>query len=108
MAILYKLIKPLPTESFYSTSEDPGDSLADFNGQYRLDKAKKEALVSELQKITHNYHTGISFIVWDCSGVELRLSDIKRLTDNRFVFEEYFEADTENYPGYHAGIDYSI
>jgi hypothetical protein len=108
MAILYKLKTQLPSLGFYCTAEDPSDSLGDFDGVHRLDKAKKEALAYEVMKITDNFHSGISFFVWECSDVELTLADVRRLTAEKFIFEDYFEADTENYSGYHAGLYYNV
>ena len=108
MAIFYKLKSPLPSLGYYCTADDPTDSLGDFDGVHRLDKAKKEALAQEVMKITDNFHSGISFFVWECSDNELTIADVKRLTDNKFVFEDHFEADTERYPGYHSGLDYNV
>lgn len=109
MESMYILTKPLPKKGYYYTSEDPGDSIADFDGKHRLDEHRTRSMVFEIEKFTQNFHAGISFIAWDSRKSKvLRISDVVELTKERFLFEEYFVGDMEKFPGYFSGIDYNI
>lgn len=109
MESMYILTKPLPKKGYYCTSEDPGDSMADFDGKHRLDQYKTQSMVAEIEKFTQNFHEGISFIAWDSRKSKvLRISDVVELTKERFLFEEYFTGDLENFPGYHASLKFGI